>query len=100
MSATRMPPPAMAVALRVDAVCLEFEDAWRAGRSPRLEDYLSRLPADARAALFEELLRLEVELRFAGAGAPDAADLYRRFPAEAARIQAVWQEAAVAGPVP
>ena len=44
------------VARRVDRVCTAFEAAWRAGRRPRLEDYLAGAPAAAAHVLLEELL--------------------------------------------
>ena len=51
------------IARRIDAVCLEFEEAWRTEDHPRLEDYLGRWnePATHRGQLFEELLRVELE---------------------------------------
>jgi tetratricopeptide (TPR) repeat protein len=48
---------------RVDMICRRFEAEWRAGRQPRLEDYLGELPAEVRPALRAELEALEHELR-------------------------------------
>ena len=51
---------ALDVARRVDRVCTEFEQAWRAGRRPRLEDWLAGEPEAVARILLEELLRLEL----------------------------------------
>src|SRR5262249_5534797 len=44
---------------RLDALCDRFEDAWKAGLRPRLEEYLAELPEPERAAAASELLRIE-----------------------------------------
>ena len=49
-------------AWRVDAVCQRFEVEWRAGSEPRIEDFLPQADQPQRAALFRELLALELEL--------------------------------------
>jgi WD40 repeat protein len=48
---------------RVDEACDRFEAAWRAGRAPRIEDYLAEAEAADRPALRVELIALERELR-------------------------------------
>jgi serine/threonine-protein kinase len=45
--------------LLVNQLCDEFEDAWKSGRQPRLEDYLNRAPAAGRGRLLRELLCLD-----------------------------------------
>ncbi len=45
---------------RIDAICLRFEDAWKAGQRPRVEQYLSGVPQPQRSQLFQELLRVEL----------------------------------------
>src|SRR5262249_43317622 len=47
-------------AWRVDAVCQRFEAEWRAEREPRIEDFLPQADQPQRAALFRELLALEL----------------------------------------
>jgi serine/threonine protein kinase/formylglycine-generating enzyme required for sulfatase activity len=42
----------------VDRACNEFEADQRAGRRPRVEDYLDRVPEAARPALLKELQKL------------------------------------------
>jgi hypothetical protein len=48
---------------RIDAICRQFEADWRAGRQPRLEDYLGEVPDGCRGALRAELEALLAELR-------------------------------------
>lgn len=51
------------MAQRIDAACDQFESEWKAGRRPRVEDYLNRaLPSD-RESLRQALLGLEQELK-------------------------------------
>ena len=51
------------VARRVDRVCTAFEQAWRAGQRPRLEDCLTGEPTAVARVLLEELLRVELAYR-------------------------------------
>ncbi len=91
MSAT-LPPARQAP---IDAVCRRFEDAWRRGQTPRLEDYLAEGRDEDRTALFCELLRLELRHR----GAPaSATDYEARFPGAAAEVRAVFAETATIPP--
>src|SRR5262249_56023373 len=48
---------------RLTPVCHHFEDAWKAGTRPRLEDYLPLVDPSDRPALFCELLGLELAYR-------------------------------------
>src|SRR5437868_6852601 len=63
---------------RIDAVCDRFEADWRAGRAPRIEDYLGDLAGAGRWALLRELLMLEVELRRRRGETPDPGDYLAR----------------------
>jgi hypothetical protein len=51
------------LARRIDEVCRRFEADWRAGRQPRVDDYLDDVPEEARPALRAELIALECELQ-------------------------------------
>lgn len=53
----------IAVARCIDAVCRRFEADWRAGRKPRIEDYLADIAGEGQAALRAELAALEHEMR-------------------------------------
>ena len=49
---------------RINDAADRFERAWKDGPRPRIEDYLADVNPDLRAALLEELLRVEIrELR-------------------------------------
>ncbi len=43
--------PSLSVAERVDAACDSFEREWRAGRGPRVADYVAAAPESDRDAL-------------------------------------------------
>jgi hypothetical protein len=51
---------------RIDNACDRFEAAWRAGRAPRIEDFLEAADPADRPALRNELVALEQELRRSG----------------------------------
>jgi hypothetical protein len=57
-----------------------FEEAWRAGRRPRLEDFIDGAQGSERLTLLRELLRLEVHYRRLAGEGPAAADYQMRFP--------------------
>ncbi len=48
---------------RLEEACCRFEEAWQAGRRPRLEDFLTDAEGPEREALLRELLRLELHYR-------------------------------------
>jgi serine/threonine protein kinase/formylglycine-generating enzyme required for sulfatase activity len=73
-------------------LCLQFEDAWQAGRRPRLEDYLDAVPEPERSDLFRELLFLELAYRRRSGEAPDLDEYRRRFAGRADLAQAVFAE--------
>jgi serine/threonine protein kinase len=81
-------PPTQAC--RVDAVCQRFEAEWRAGTEPRLEDFLSQAAPPQQAALFRELLALELELRRGGSERPDPGEYRKRFPGHTSVIAAAF----------
>ncbi|WP_168221705.1 bifunctional serine/threonine-protein kinase/formylglycine-generating enzyme family protein [Aquisphaera giovannonii] len=64
---------------RIDELCDSFEEAWRSGRRPRIEDYLDRSTILARTVLFRELLAREIELRRQEGEAPEPSDYEGRF---------------------
>ena len=64
----------------IDAVCDEFERAWAAGESPRIEDYMNRAGEEARVTTFRELLNVELELRRSANELITTADYLSRFP--------------------
>ncbi|MFW6171542.1 MAG: protein kinase domain-containing protein [Planctomycetota bacterium] len=84
---------------KIDSICLRFEGDWLAGRRPLLEPYLTQLHAGAQAALFRELLLLELDYRRALREEPCADDYVQRFPRMGAVIRTVF-ESALSRPAP
>src|SRR5262249_30516779 len=76
----------------VDEVCDRFEDAWKNGHQPRIEDYLGTTPEPERRHLFRELLLLDVALRRQSDEAPNLQEYQQRFCDYADLIEAVFQE--------
>ena len=54
--------------LRIDAICVRFETAWRAGRAPRLEDFLGDTTGGERQTLLWRLLQVELDWRLQNVG--------------------------------
>ena len=70
----------LAQARRIHLACERFETAWRNGGQPQLESFVDAVcPAD-RAALFGELLPLEIELRRERGDRPCPTEYQARFP--------------------
>ena len=87
MSRTSRPDSASlspTVAERLDHVCDHFEAAWQAaaaaGRRPRIEEHLERLPEAERPLALRELLLLEAYYRRLAGERPAAEDYRERFP--------------------
>ena len=77
---------------RMEAVCDRFEAAWKAGRRPAIEDHLDGVPEARRAALFRELLVLELAYRRRAGERPTPEEYRSRFPEHAELIEAVFSE--------
>ena len=75
----------------IDGVADCFEQAWRAGRRPRLEDYLGDAAEPGRSLLLEELLRVEVQLCGDHDAGATREDYRRRFPDHAAVIDRAFE---------
>ena len=65
----------------VDAICDSFEEAWLAGREPRIEEFLSRGDGLDAQLLLRELLISEWDLRLRHAQTTEPAPYLDRFPA-------------------
>jgi serine/threonine protein kinase len=81
---------------RVEEICVCFEDAWKAGRRPRIEDYLNDVPEPERSHLLRELLALELVYRRQGGERPTEEDYRQRFAEHAELVKAAFQNAAEA----
>jgi serine/threonine protein kinase len=74
----------------VHAAAERFEQAWKKGPRPRIEDFLAEVEESRRPPLLEELIRVESELR-RRAGESSSADEYqRRFPKCVSAVEAVF----------
>ncbi len=65
---------------RVNELCNQFENDWRAGQSPKIEDYLSDHSGPFRTALLWELLVLEIDYRRFEDKVPSVEYYLQRFP--------------------
>ena len=54
--------PSVDLLRRIDAVCDRFEESWRGGLVPKIEDYLAFFRADERSSLLDALQSLQQEL--------------------------------------
>jgi serine/threonine protein kinase/formylglycine-generating enzyme required for sulfatase activity len=76
----------------LDALCDAFESAWKAGRRPLIEEYVSARTEPERTVLFQMLLEVEVELRRDAGDAPDPGDYLERFGAYTEVIRTVFAD--------
>jgi serine/threonine protein kinase/formylglycine-generating enzyme required for sulfatase activity len=77
---------------RVDEVCDRFEQSWKAGKRPRIEDYLTLSAAEQRSAWLQELLCLELAYRRRNGEIPSEEEYRRRFSAQADLVARVFHE--------
>ena len=75
-------PFPLSVLERIDEVCTHFEQRWQSGTTPDLRDFLEGTGPE-RAALFRELVKVELEYRLKRGEQPAAEDYRQRFPTEA-----------------
>jgi len=74
------PPLSVTSFMLVDAACDRFEDECRDGRNPDLARYLTEASDSARALLFRNLLRLDLEYRRRRGETADVEPYRERFP--------------------
>jgi serine/threonine-protein kinase len=80
---------------RIDALCLRFEDDWKAGRRPSIEDYLAPLPAGEQEGALVELLVVEWSSRSRIGESYTFEEYARRFAAQGAacaKAERLWKE--------
>jgi tetratricopeptide (TPR) repeat protein len=82
----------LSTAVQIDVLCDQFDDAWRAGARPRIEDFLRPFEDADRSALLRELLVSELEWRARRAERPEIADYLARFPDYPAVVREVFDE--------
>jgi eukaryotic-like serine/threonine-protein kinase len=64
----------------IDETCDRFEQAWRKGKSPRLEEYLERVPDSIQSVLLQELISIELPYRRRLGQTISAEEYTQRFP--------------------
>ncbi|WP_372894426.1 serine/threonine-protein kinase PknK [Stieleria sp.] len=64
----------------IDSICGNFRRQWKAGKRPRIEELLRKVPEDASETLFRNLLAVEIRYRERTGDLPSAADYLARFP--------------------
>ncbi|MBI1900945.1 MAG: serine/threonine protein kinase [Planctomycetia bacterium] len=69
-------------AIEVDAICDSFENAWKRGLRPRMEDFLESAAPGIRGALLRELILVDRDYRRRSDKTPDVSDYLARFPGQ------------------
>src|SRR6266481_3990749 len=78
----------------IDVACDRFEVQWRAGRRPRIQDFLNEpQAAEAGPILLRELLALELELRARAGERPGQEEYAARFPGDTPAVAAAFRAA-------
>jgi serine/threonine protein kinase len=72
-------------------LCRRFEQLWRLGERPRIEDFLSHAADEERTSLLERLLRLEWALHEGGRDAVQLEPYLLRFPEYQDVVRAAWR---------
>ena len=73
---------------RIDGICLDFEAAWKAGETPRIEEYLGHAEDAERSQLFQDLLLLDLDYR----SHPTPEEYQARFPHDRKLVGEVFQQ--------
>jgi serine/threonine-protein kinase len=74
---------------RLEQILERFEDAWRRGRRPNLDEYLGAVAPDERRALLIELVQEDLEFRLKAGEPARVEDYLRRYPELAGNREAV-----------
>ncbi len=77
---------------RIDQVCDAFEQAWKDGRRPQIEEGLSEVEPAQRPGLLVELLKLDVHYRQQNGEDPAHSDYVSRFPGQSDLLDAVFED--------
>jgi serine/threonine protein kinase/formylglycine-generating enzyme required for sulfatase activity len=71
-------------------LCIAFEQQWRTGEHPRIEDYLVKVASPLRASLLKELVANELELRQSAGEVLGIDEYHQRFPDDRAAVDVGW----------
>ena len=83
----------------IDRICLEFEDQWRAGPAPQLDEFLRGYQGDQRAYLLRELLLIELAYLSEQGQKPTREAYDQRFPKDSDVLSVVFLPISPAGPI-
>jgi serine/threonine protein kinase len=72
-------------------VCDQFEEAWRSGQRPRLEDFLAQAPTGARDTVLVDLLAIELQSRSQAAEQLSLDEYCHRFPDHTAQVETLFR---------
>ncbi len=86
------PNPALSQQLKIDAICVRFEEQLRAGESPPIESFLDGHEQPIRSALLRHLLNLEFELAEQQHRQIELFDLLQRFPDDHEVVQSAFSD--------
>lgn len=64
----------------IELICEDYRQQCKAGKRPRIEDHLAKVPDTARSQLFRNLLQLDIRSRRALEENPKSGDYIQRFP--------------------
>src|SRR6266478_933334 len=90
--------PLLSAARHSDAICARFEDAWKKGQQPQIEDYLVDVVEPDRSELLRKLLALELEYRRLGHETLVREHYQQRFPGSSGLVRSVFSE--ILGDIP
>lgn len=76
----------------VDALCDEFEAAWKVGKCPAIEEYLDRVVETYRTALLTDLLQIELWWRRGETPAPTIEEYLARFSEHGDAVRNAFRE--------
>src|SRR5262245_34161045 len=88
----RMSSDAETETLTVIAACDRFEADWRAGRRPRIEDFLAKVSASSQSTGLLMLLALELSIRGDRGERPAREEYLDRFPDRSELIERAFDE--------
>src|SRR5258708_7766908 len=78
---------------RVEEVCTVFEEQWRSGERPAIEERLSGSSGLDRSVLLRELLAVDLETRLLSGDQPLPVEYFRRFPGDRDLVELAFREA-------
>ncbi len=84
--------PTLAHQLKLDAICIHFEQDLRHGREPSVEEILECQPESERYQLLPQLLLIEFEYLDQAGSPPHLDDYLRRFPSQQTAVRRSFEE--------